>query len=110
MLASDYQNLEEKYNRLIRPARSAIGKYVVEVRYEKVDGKEKYRFRAAEQDGYQSISKTRLYQELDILKAKYKDKLYVKIIIPDNSGLSYNEAWKFTSGILEKYDYYYQDE
>jgi hypothetical protein len=43
------------------------------------------------------------------LKDTYKDILYVKIIIPDNSGLSYNEAWDFMSGMLDKYDYYYQD-
>jgi hypothetical protein len=43
------------------------------------------------------------------LKNKLKDKLYVKIIIPEESGLSYNEAWSFTKDILSRYDYYYQE-
>jgi hypothetical protein len=34
--------------------------------------------------------------------------LYVKIVIPDTSGLSYSEAWSFTNNILSRYDYYYQ--
>jgi hypothetical protein len=33
----------------------------------------------------------------------------VKVIIPGDSGLSYNEAWNFTRDILSKYDYYYQE-
>ena len=35
--------------------------------------------------------------------------LYVKIIIPEDSGLTYNEAWTFMRGLLVKYDYYYQE-
>jgi hypothetical protein len=34
----------------------------------------------------------------------------VKVIIPEDSGLSYNEAWTFTQDILTSYDYYYQDD
>jgi hypothetical protein len=32
----------------------------------------------------------------------------VKVVIPEESGLSYNEAWKFTFTLLEQYDYYHQ--
>ena len=42
------------------------------------------------------------------LKDKYGNLLYVKLIIPDDSGLSYNEAWSFTVDMLDKYDYYHQ--
>ena len=31
------------------------------------------------------------------------------VVSPDDSGLSYNEAWDFTKGILSQYDYYYID-
>jgi hypothetical protein len=34
----------------------------------------------------------------------------VKIIIPEDSGLSYNQAWVFTRDMLNKYDYYYQED
>ncbi len=108
-LSAQYDTLEEKYNKLIKPSRSAIGKHVVEVRYEKTSGKELIQFRQSEKDTYQNISQSELHNKLGKLKAKYQKTLYVKIIIPDNSGLSYNEAWTFMMSILEKYDYYYQD-
>ncbi len=110
ILAGEYENLEDKYNKLIKPSRSAIGKYVVEVLYEKLDGQDFIRFRESDQESYQKVSEAAMHQKLEKLKAQYKDTLYVKIIIPDNSGLSYSEAWTFMSGILDKYDYYYQDE
>ena len=37
------------------------------------------------------------------------DELYVKVVIPDDSGLTYNEAWDFTKTVLTDYDYYYID-
>jgi len=45
---------------------------------------------------------------LEKLKKKHKSDLYVKIIIPEKSGLSYNEAWRFTTNLQQKYDYYFQ--
>ncbi len=110
VLVGDFEDLEDKYNKLIKPSRSAIGKYVVEVRYEKQGGKGLIQFRESDKDRYQSISEAGMHSKLEKLKARYKDTLYVKIIIPDNSGLSYSEAWSFMSGLLEKYDYYYQDQ
>jgi len=109
VLVGEYEVLEDKYNKLIKPSRSAIGKYVVEVRYEKKAGREQIQFRESEKDLYQAISEATMHEKLAKLKAKYKDTLYVKIIIPDDSGLSYSEAWSFMSSLLEKYDYYYQD-
>lgn len=109
VLIGEYENLEDKYNKLIKPSRSPIGKYVVEVRYEKLLGKEHIQFRQSEKDQYQTISEANMHKKLAKLKDKYKDTLYVKIIIPDDSGLSYSEAWTFMSGLLHKYDYYYQD-
>lgn len=109
VLVSEYGELENKYNKLIKPSRSAVGKHVVEVRYEKLNGKGLIQFRSSDKGPYQSISESGLNTKLSKLKAQYKETLYVKIIIPDNSGLSYSEAWAFMIGLLEKYDYYYQD-
>ncbi|MCU7834643.1 MAG: hypothetical protein KZQ83_05235 [gamma proteobacterium symbiont of Taylorina sp.] len=108
ILSNKYNELENKYNKLIKPSRSAIGKYVVEVRYEKLSGSSNIQFRQSEQDSYQKMSNDTLHKKLKKLKQQYKERLYVKIIIPDNSGLSYSEAWTFMVGILDKYDYYYQ--
>ena len=109
VLVGEYEELEDKYNKLIKPSRSAIGKYVVEVRFEKIAGKERIQFRQTEQEAYQTVSKATMHKKLGVLKDRYQDKLYVKIIIPDNSGLSYSEAWTFMTNILKQYDYYYQD-
>ena len=48
-----------------------------------------------------------LEKKLKQLQQQDADNLYIKIIIPENSGLSYNEAWNLTSRLL-KYDYYHQ--
>jgi hypothetical protein len=45
---------------------------------------------------------------LGSLKQRAGNKLYTKITIPENSGLSYQEAWSFSNEILTRYDYYYQ--
>ena len=42
-------------------------------------------------------------------KREHGKNLYVKIIIPEDSGLTYNEAWEFMRSLLVKYDYYYQE-
>ncbi len=107
-LSNEYKELELKYNKLIKPSRSAVGKYVVEVRYEKLSGKPYIRFREDEKDSYERISSVVMHHKLQLLKDQYQNKLYVKIIIPDNSGLSYSEAWTFMINILDKYDYYSQ--
>lgn len=109
ILVGEYENLEDRYNKLIKPSRSALGKYVVEVRFDKYEGKHRIQFRQSESDAYLAISEAAMHEKLTALKEQYKDTLYVKIIIPDDSGLSYNEAWTFMSNILNQYDYYYQD-
>ena len=108
MLQGEYDDLRVKYDRLTRPARSAKGKYVVTVRYWKEDGSEQLRFRDAGDEEYTVVSRKELHRLLKKLKADQAGKLYVKLIIPDDSGLSYNEAWGFTLDILDKYDYYHQ--
>jgi len=103
-----YEQLQEKYKKLIRPARSTLGKYVVEVRYTRRAGKVIVSYKAASDEKYNNLEVSEVHKELEKLKQQYGDRLYVKVIIPDNSGLSYNEAWEFMQTIFSKYDYYYQ--
>jgi hypothetical protein len=49
-----------------------------------------------------------LNKRLAKLKDTYAGNLYVKVIIPEDSGLSYSEAWNFTYDLLRNYDYYHQ--
>ena len=107
-LETDYSNLKVKYDKLVKPARTAKGKYVVEVNYTKIKGKGRIRFKDAGDKKYTTLTKTEMHNKLAQLKKEHPKKLYIKIIIPENSGLSYSEAWEFMKGILHKYDYYYQ--
>jgi Na+-transporting methylmalonyl-CoA/oxaloacetate decarboxylase gamma subunit len=99
-----YAELDKKYQKLLKPARSSKGKQVVEVVYQKGG----YGIRKPGEAGQRSVGRDVLESELAGLKAQYGTDLYVKVIIPDNSGLSYNEAWRFTNDMLSKYDYYHQ--
>lgn len=104
-----YSDLKVKYDRLVRPARTAQGKYVIDVRYYKSGGQEQISYRRPADDQETTTSYAQLTKILDRAKQQHPKDLYVKIIIPQDSGLSYAEAWKFTSDMLKRYDYYYQD-
>ena len=104
-----YLVLEDKYQRLIRPARSPLGKEVVTVQYSRQDGQYRILYKGPESDSFEPVDREELQTRLDRLKSRWQDKLYIKIVIPEKSGLSYNEAWNFTRDILSRYDYYYQE-
>ncbi|MCK4706865.1 MAG: hypothetical protein KAT90_15430, partial [Gammaproteobacteria bacterium] len=101
-------SLKVKYDKLIKPARTARGKYVVSVNFEIIKGKERIRFKDTGQKNYTVVTEKKLHSKLTQLKKKHPKKLYIKIVIPKKSGLTYNEAWSFMKGLLHKYDYYYQ--
>lgn len=107
-LQAEYDSINAKYRNLVRAARNPAGKYVVEVAIIKVD--DGYRFSLKYPSQLTSVYYPK--EELDILLAKLKSKhgknLYTKVVIPEYSGLSHNEAWRFTQEILQGYDYYYQ--
>ncbi|MFZ1344628.1 hypothetical protein [Thiothrix eikelboomii] len=105
-LEGEYSQLDEKYQKLLKPSRSAKGKTVVEVMYTR-NG---YSLRKPGDASYQTVSSSELNTALSDLKLNHGNNLYVKIVIPSNSGLSYNQAWAFTRDTLAKYDYYYQED
>ena len=107
-LQSEYESLDEKYRELVRAARSSAGKYVVEVWVEKVGSTFTYQMKSPEDAGRLTVSRTELDQRLQNLKEQHGGDLYTRIIIPEDSQLSHNEAWEFTQDILRRYDYYYQ--
>lgn len=104
-----YSDLENKYIRLIRPARSAEGKIVVSIQYYKKGETYHILFKDVHSDRLERVGLKELHDRLTVLKEKHKADLYVKVVIPESSGLSYNEAWAFTKDILSRYDYYYQE-
>jgi chromosome segregation ATPase len=109
-LEDDFGSLKVKYDKLIKPARTAKGKYVVSVNYERIKGKTYIRFKDSGEKNYTKVTEKQLHSKLTKLKNKYPNKLYIKIVIPKESGLTYSEAWKFMKGLLYQYDYYYQQQ
>ncbi len=108
-LKGDYETVKSKYEELIKPARSAKGKYIAEVYYVKGQSGNVIRYRQPGDEAYSRLSLAEVEKRLDRLKAEHGKDLYVKIIIPKDSGLSYSEAWQFMRNLLVKYDYYYQE-
>lgn len=107
-LKGEYEIVKAKYQKLIKPARSAKGKYIAEVLYVKSKNKNLIRYKEPADAESKELTLKQVEVKLDRLLKKYGSELYVKIIIPKNSGLTYNEAWSFMKGLLDKYDYYYQ--
>jgi len=107
-LKGDYETVKSKYEELIKPARSAKGKYIAEVYYVKGQSGNVIRYRQPGDKEFSTLSLAEVEQRLDQLKREHGKNLYVKIIIPEDSGLTYNEAWEFMRSLLVKYDYYYQ--
>ncbi|MCP4469415.1 MAG: hypothetical protein GY815_01800 [Gammaproteobacteria bacterium] len=108
-LKGDYETIKSKYEELIKPARSAKGKHIAQVYYVKDDSGTVIRYRQPGDTEFSRLSLVEVEERLTKLKREYGKDLYIKIIIPENSGLTYNEAWEFMRHLLVKYDYYYQD-
>ncbi|MEM7208518.1 MAG: hypothetical protein AAF434_11905 [Pseudomonadota bacterium] len=107
-LRAEYLDLKSKYDKLVRPARTTKGKYVVSVRYLRIGEQRIIDIKQPQDATFSSIDRDTLDATLSALKERHTDKLYIKVIIPDDSNLSYNEAWGFTRDLLSKYDYYHQ--
>lgn len=105
----DFSVLEEKYIRLIRPARSPVGKKVATVYYQRQGAQYRTALKGVDSEKVETLTMDQLHQQLGALKQQWQDQLYVKVVIPEDSGLSYNEAWVFTKEILSRYDYYYRE-
>jgi chromosome segregation ATPase len=108
-LKGDYETVKSQYEELIKPARSAKGKHIAQVYYVKDDSGIVIRYRQPGDSGFSQLSLAEVEKRLTRLKREHGENLYVKIIIPEDSGLTYNEAWEFMRSLLVKYDYYYQD-
>ena len=108
-LKGEYEVVKSKYEELIKPARSAKGKYIAEVYYIKGKSGEIIRYKQPGDDVFTDLPLAEVEKRLSKLKSELGKDLYVKIIIPQDSGLTYSEAWDFMRNLLVKYDYYYQE-
>jgi len=104
-IRGEYSSLQVKYDKLIRPARTSKGKHIVEVFYTKKGAADQFKIKDAGQPST-AVIKKELHKKLVLLKKQYGKNLYIRLIFPEDSKLSYNEAWTFSKDILGKYDYY----
>jgi DNA repair exonuclease SbcCD ATPase subunit len=109
-LQTNYKSLKIKYDKLVRPARSPHGKTVVEVRYTKAGKDFRIDYRGPGELDFTTASRQQLDDYLTDKKQQFPDGLYIKVILPKDSGLSYSEAWSFTNYLHQTYDYYYQED
>ncbi len=108
-IRGEFSDLQVKYNKLIKPARTSKGKHVVEVVYTKKENSDVYRIKNTGDASSRTVSFKQLHSELAGLKKKHGKNLYIRLIFPEDSQLSYNDAWKFSKEILGKYDYYHSN-
>lgn len=106
-IRGEYSDLQVKYNKLIKPARTSKGKYVVEVFYSKSGNKNLFKIKDSGQASSTIVSQKQLHQRLAKLKKQHGKNLYIRLIFPEDSNLSYNDAWTFSKEVLGKYDYYH---
>lgn len=106
---NEFSELRVKYDKLVRPARAPAGRHAVEVRYGKSGGGYTIRFREGDSGEYADLPRDKLEQRLAKLKSEHPEGLYVRVVIPDGSGLSFSEAWEFTNQMHRAYDYYFQE-
>ena len=109
-MKGEFDSLDTKYQKLLRPARSSSGKFVVSVWFSKQNGRDLYKIRETAGGEFRTLTRQQMASSLAKLKDKHGKELYVKVIIPEKSGLSYNDAWTFTTEMQRAYDYYYQDD
>lgn len=109
-LVGRYDELQAKYDAATRPARTERGKVVVEVHATKASGAREVALRLPGQAALTPVDEARMHTELSRLKARFPDTLYVKIVFPADSGIFQDEAWRFTTDLLGKYDYYYRQQ
>jgi predicted nucleic acid-binding Zn-ribbon protein len=109
VLTGEYDDLRVKYDKLVKPARSPTGRRLVEVRYWKDNGDYRIAYRPDGSGAFRDIGRAALNARLAQLKDAAPNGLYIKVVFPEESGLSFNEAWEFTNHLHANYDYYHQE-
>ncbi len=107
-LQEQHSALQTEYERLVGLARSEIGRVVVRIRYRAEGGARLIQLEEPGAAGFTEVGRAEMEARLEALSRAHPQNLYTKIIIPEDSGLSYSEALEFTQDVLRKYDYYYQ--
>ena len=105
-LKGQYSALQVKYDRLVRPARTFLGKHVVRIGYWKEGGIFRYSLREPGETQARNVNEQQLHSVLTALKSDYGKRLYTKILFPREAEISQKDAWQFTHQILRQYDYY----
>jgi myosin heavy subunit len=109
LLKGQYGDLEVAYNRLVRPARNMVGRYVVRVRYWKESGRFHYSLQEPDQVVETEVSEDELHEHLSELKDAHPGNLFTHVLFPGGKDISHEEAYLFERTIVSRYDYYESD-
>ena len=106
-LQSEIVELQEERQILLRPARSPVNRYVVDVIFNKsLQGENVFHYRLPGEAAAVRVSREELEAVLARLKSERSEGLYTRVIFPDEDRLTFSEAWAFTQHIQSNYDYY----
>ena len=78
-----FDELQFKYDKLVKPARTATGKHVVEIRHYKSGGSRRIEYREPGGSAFRAIDRGMLEQRLAELRDRDPDRLYIRIIFPE---------------------------
>ena len=107
-LKEENEILYTKYKNLMHWSRSSEGKVVIEIIYSKTAASQSFFVREPSQEEPREVNEIQLHEILSALKKRYVDKLFIKMIFPEDCIVTYAEASQLTTNILEQYDYYFQ--
>ena len=82
-LKGEYETVKAQYEELIKPARSARGKFIAQVYYIKDESGDVIRYKEPGDREFTRLSLPEVEERLAKLKQEQGENLYVKIIIPD---------------------------
>lgn len=103
----NFERIKVRYDKLIKPARSRKGKRIAEIHYLNASNKVSYRLKEPGKRSLIKLNRTQLYRRLAQLQKVNPKDLYIKIVFPEGSQVTHDEAWRVTKGLLSRFDYYY---
>ena len=89
--------------------RSPVGRHYVEVKYWKRNDLFYLSWRENRSGAYEEVTRTELMKRLQKLKESKENGLYIRVVFPEDAGLTFKEAFELTNKLHKEFDYYFMD-